>query len=308
VAAAVAEAGTGGRGGATTGNQAPDFLVIGHVVQDLLDGEWRAGGAVTYAGLLARNLGLRTAVLTACGDDFPIEDVFSGVEVQRLASRATSQIRNVYAPEGRTQWVPRRAEPIASDGGGMPPGWRESSIVLLGPVAGELDAGAIDLFPRSVVGVGVQGWLRKIGPDAHVTPVPSKSLPDELLTKSNAVFVSVEDLPATEVQATVKGWARRSAIVALTRGDGGADVSYKGEWRHIDAFPAVAVDPTGAGDVFAASFLAALSESGDPWEAARFAAAAAACVVEGEGPAGVPNRAQVEERLRLHPEILAQAR
>jgi sugar/nucleoside kinase (ribokinase family) len=57
------------------------------------------------------------------------------------------------------------------------------------------------------------------------------------------------------------------------------------------------VDPTGAGDAFAAAYLIALDEGADPWQAARFAAAAASFVVEAVGSV-TPERAAVERRLR----------
>jgi sugar/nucleoside kinase (ribokinase family) len=86
-------------------------------------------------------------------------------------------------------------------------------------------------------------------------------------------------------------------VLAFTRGYGGADVCYQGEWRRFDAFPANPVDLTGAGDTFAAGFLARFAETGDPWEATRFGAAAASLVIEGVGVDGVPARAEVEGRL-----------
>jgi sugar/nucleoside kinase (ribokinase family) len=90
-------------------------------------------------------------------------------------------------------------------------------------------------------------------------------------------------------------------VVAFTRGENGADLCHKGEWRHVDAFPAAVVDPTGAGDVFASAFLIRLSEGDDVWAAARFASCAASFVVEAEGVTGVPTRRQVEERLKQYP-------
>jgi sugar/nucleoside kinase (ribokinase family) len=93
--------------------------------------------------------------------------------------------------------------------------------------------------------------------------------------------------------------------LAFTRGYNGAEVWHESEWRHIDAFPAQAVDPTGAGDIFATGFLIRYHETGDAWEAARFAACAASFVVEGEGTSAVPDRAQIEQRLRLNPDIIA---
>ena len=82
--------------------------------------------------------------------------------------------------------------------------------------------------------------------------------------------------------------------------------------RGVDAFgypplDAQELEPTGAGDVFAASFLVALGEGQEPLDAAQFAACAASFAVEAPGVAGVfENRAEVEARLadyrtRYHP-------
>jgi sugar/nucleoside kinase (ribokinase family) len=126
-----------------------------------------------------------------------------------------------------------------------------------------------------------------------------------LLAHADALFVSEEDLPAEDVQRTVAGWSRTVPIVALTRGDGGAEVCFGGEWRHIGAFQAKSIDPTGAGDVFAAAFLIRYHETNDPWEAARFASASASCVIEVDGVLGVPGREQIEARLLSRPDIVA---
>jgi len=65
------------------------------------------------------------------------------------------------------------------------------------------------------------------------------------------------------------------------------------EWRRIAAFPANTVDPTGAGDIFAASFFIHLYETEDPWAAARFAIQMAAIAISREGLAGVPEPEEV---------------
>jgi sugar/nucleoside kinase (ribokinase family) len=89
-------------------------------------------------------------------------------------------------------------------------------------------------------------------------------------------------------------------VVAFTRGYGGADVCFRGEWRRFEAFPAQPVDLTGAGDVFAAGFLACYAETGDPWEATRYGSAAASLVIEGVGVEGVPSREAIEARLAVN--------
>jgi sugar/nucleoside kinase (ribokinase family) len=56
-----------------------------------------------------------------------------------------------------------------------------------------------------------------------------------------------------------------------------------GDRYDIEALPTEEVDATGAGDVFAATFMVRQRAGDDPWEAARAAACAAAMSVCGEG-------------------------
>jgi sugar/nucleoside kinase (ribokinase family) len=278
--------------------RAPDFLVAGHVVQDLLpDGTWRLGGAAAYASLLASRCGLQTVVLTSCGPDLDLDEHLDGIERYVVPSEATTQFRNVYEAGRREQWVPQRASVLtAAD---LPDEWRGSRIVLLGPVAGEVDASLAGVFSdESLVGVGAQGWLREVGSDSLVVPIaPGEWDSGGILGRADALFVSDEDVSDDEAQAALTEWTSIVDVVAFTRGYGGADVCYQGEWRNVGPANAAPVDLTGAGDTFAAGFLIRYSETGDPWVAARFGAAAASLVIEAEGVAGVPTREAVEERL-----------
>ena len=284
----------------------PDFLVVGHVVQDLLpDGGWRPGGAASYAALLARNLGLRTVVLTACAEDFPLADILPGIEVSRIPSDYSTQMRNVYVDGRRTQWLPQRAPALTAEH--LLAVWRAARIVLLGPVAGEIGPSLAAAFsPRTLIGAGAQGWLRDAGPDARVHPIhPRDWDAAPVLGHVDALFLSDEDIPREDARAALDEWVARVEILAFTRGAGGADICCRGEWRHIDAFPAQPLDLTGAGDVFAAAFLARYSERNDAWDAARFASASASLVIEGVGVDGVPTREAIEERLAANPGIEA---
>ncbi len=79
----------------------PEFLVIGYVVQDLAADEgagtagWRLGGTASYAAVLARHLGLRTAVLTAGAPDLSLEEAFPEAEIAGPPSTLSTQLRNV---------------------------------------------------------------------------------------------------------------------------------------------------------------------------------------------------------------------
>lgn len=115
-------------------------------------------------------------------------------------------------------------------------------------------------------------------------------------------------LPLADVVIVNRGEARMLAEVApkvevetlvTTLGAGGSEVRFRGEVTLVEGFEAVVVDPTGAGDCFAAALAVALAEGADPVAAARFANAAGSRAVEVAGAQpSMPTRAQVEDRLR----------
>ena len=74
----------------------------------------------------------------------------------------------------------------------------------------------------------------------------------------------------------------------------------KGPIESWAAFPARAtVDPTGAGDTFAISFLIRLAETGDEHLAIRFALAASSLAVERRGVQNIPTRDEIESRAQM---------
>lgn len=85
-----------------------------------------------------------------------------------------------------------------------------------------------------------------------------------------------------------------SKIVALTLGRDGALIATPGERRVIPSIRVGAVDATGAGDCFDGAFLAEWLATGDPFQAGRYACAAAALSTTGYGAvAPLPRRAAV---------------
>jgi 2-dehydro-3-deoxygluconokinase len=88
------------------------------------------------------------------------------------------------------------------------------------------------------------------------------------------------------------------AIVALKMGEDGALVATPDRRHKIAGHRVAAVDATGAGDTFDGAFLARLLAGDDPFDAARYANAAAALSTTGYGAvAPIPTRQMVESFL-----------
>jgi 1D-myo-inositol 3-kinase len=275
----------------------PDFLVIGHVTKDLQEDGYTIGGTVTFASLTARNLGQRTAVVTSASPDLCFNPLYRDIEVLRLPSPATSTFQNLYSTNGtRTQFLRAVAGPIKAED--IPPAWREVKVVLLGPLTGELEDGIARIFPHSLIGVTPQGWMRRWDGEGRVFPKHWEGAA-EVLSYAKVVVFSENDIERDE--SVIQTYARMADILVVTHGPGGATVYHRGEVRHFPGFETIEVDPTGAGDVFAAAYLIELERSGDPYAAAHFANCVASFSVEKQGTEGIPTLEQVQRRLAQFP-------
>jgi hypothetical protein len=271
----------------------PDFLVIGHITKDLLPDGYTVGGTVTYSSITARNLGRRAAILTAADPGFEPGPLLDGITLLRLPSAATTTFQNLYPDGYRVQYIRAVAAPISC--AAVPAGWRGVPIVHLGPLAQELPPDIGGCFIQALVGVTPQGWMRQWDGDGRVSPMPWLHAA-EVMARARVLVFSREDVAGDE--DLIECYARLAQIMVVTQAQRGAILYYHGERRCFPAFVAREVDPTGAGDVFAAAFLIRLHETNDPAEATHFANCVASFCVEAPGVTGIPTRAQVEDRLR----------
>lgn len=272
-----------------------EFVAIGHVTRDLLPQQTTApGGTARFAALLAQRLGLRAAIVTASAEPAP-----PGVAWISLSTTVSSTFENRYTPAGRQQWLHAIAPSIPVTA--LPAAWRTAPIVLLGPVLHECSPDLAGAFPGALIGATAQGWLRDWNTElpAPIRPRRWRPTPAEL-SRLHVLTLSSEDVAGDDELAAY--YARLVPIGIVTHGAAGATLFIHGKPQHIPAFPAQESDPTGAGDVFTTAFLIRLWETGDPVVAAHFAAAAAACVVEGVGDAALPDRVQIAQRMARVPD------
>jgi len=271
---------------------APDFVAIGHVTLDRIGESTRPGGAALFAAVTAHRLGLSVGLLTSHADDFPLDLIPPKIEVVSIPAADTSRFEHREDAGGRVSHVRAVADPLTM--AHVPDDWRGAALTLLAPVLDEVDPMIATLFTEGAVGAAAQGWLRRAAPDGLVVPRTWRS-PDRLLQSVQALFLSREDIRGQEDE--VVEWFQRMPVGVLTADRDGALLFVNGERYEIHPRAAREVDPTGAGDVFAATFLIQYQRAGDPWQAAVAAACAGSLAVEAEGWSAVPDRVTLDAAL-----------
>jgi ribokinase len=196
-----------------------------------------------------------------------------------------------------------------------------NSIVVVPGANGKMDRAAVDNHAELIRSAGMVlcqleipmdtlaytlGFCATAGVPVMLDPAPAATLPDSVWSQV-AWFTPNETEAAfyvgdgTNVEESAKRlFAKGLRSVVLKRGGEGAYVAVPGgraEW--VKPFKVDAIDTVAAGDCFNGAFAVGLLEGKAPWEAARFAnAAAAICVTRKGAQASMPSRADVDEFLK----------
>ncbi|MDE2659881.1 MAG: PfkB family carbohydrate kinase [Acidobacteriota bacterium] len=267
---------------------------MGHLTEDRTPDGPRLGGAAAFAGLVAHRFGVPAAILTAVDAAFPYLEALDGITLDRIRSRNRTRFRNRYRSDGsRQQTIESRAAVIPQSEvrravAGLPPG----SAVLYAPVADEL--GGTEALPRprgpgALAGAAPQGLIRRWDAAGRVSTHWSALALGRL---AGLDFLSLSETEFPE------GGGLDAPLVAVTRGRHGAVLRRAGlPATEIPPVPGIEVDPTGAGDVFAAALFIGLWAGAPAEDATRLAAAAAAISVESPGTEGVPTLEEANARL-----------
>jgi ribokinase len=198
----------------------------------------------------------------------------------------------------------------------------ENSIVVVPGANGNMDRATVDAHAPIVRSAGMVLCQLEIpmdtlsytlavcaeaGVPVMLDPAPAAALPDDVWKKiawftpneTEAAFY-LGDGANTEESAQ-KLLERGLGGVVLKRGSEGAYVAVPGKGAWVPSFAVQAIDTVAAGDCFNGAFAVALLEGRDPWQAARFAnAAAAICVTRRGAQAAMPTRAEVDALMAKH--------
>ncbi|MGQ0534673.1 MAG: PfkB family carbohydrate kinase [Methanobacteriota archaeon] len=264
----------------TLGNAARDIVVSESGRSE------RPGGTVLFASLALRALGVpcgvaghgtpeARAVLAACG-----------VDVSEFRDGRAPRFVNRYLYGARFQ----RASPgDAIDVTRIPARVFDAPGILAGALLGELPASVATRPRAGTLFVDLQGFARhdsgrgeELGP-VRLGPAPSFRA---VLRHVDVVRGSRREARAITGRGRILAghaldvFAREGVRVSIvTLGRRGGFVRDPDGLRRFDAFRVKEAEPTGAGDVFDATFLWRTTEGEPPTAAARYAAAAAAIAV-----------------------------
>lgn len=277
-----------------------DYLIIGHITQDITPKGLVIGGTASYASLTAKAFGIKVGIVTACRSDLNL-DQLAGIQIVRKDSSYTSTFENIYTPAGRIQHVHHVADQIQLVD--IPPQWRNAPIVHLGPIAREISSDIADAFPHALLGITPQGWLREWDEEGTVSFC---NWPDaeSVLSHAKVAVMSIEDVRGDE--EVVTEFASILPILVVTEGAKGCRVYWNGDVRNFRPPLEEEVDPVGAGDIFATSFFIRLNTTKDPWESARFATLVAANSVTRRTIEGVPTPDEIRHFLTeiIHQKVI----
>ena len=280
-----------------------DVVGIGNPVYDIIitpviktDGRVLSGCS-TNACLALKKLGMqKVGLIGSIGKDyskrFLLDMKHYGIETSLSATSVhTGGFRLVYDHKGdRTLEVLGVADKIVP--GRIPEEFLDSRFFLIGPILGEVDVELIKFIRGSTsakIFLDPQGLIRSIGSDGKITHVCNR---DEF----KSIVELVDFVKPNEVESeTITGqkdpvlaveWLRALGVKVpiVTLADRGSILLDSDRIYHIPAFHTDAIDPTGAGDTYAGSFIVEYDRTGSNLEAALFASAAASIMVEQVGP------------------------
>jgi ribokinase len=239
------------------------------------------GGKGSNQAVGAARLGAEVDFLTAIGDDAFGHEAIALWETEGVHAEA------VLAPPAATMTAPIFVEPSG-----------QNRIVIVPGALERLSHAHVDAFAERIARADVclvqleipldtalyaLEVARRAGVRTILNPAPAPAKP---------IAPEVDYVTPNETEAAAVRGAR--ATVVLTLGEEGAEL----DGVPVPAFPATAIDTTGAGDAFNAAFAVALAEGLADLDAVRWGCAAGAHMVEHAGVVpGLPTRAELEQRL-----------
>ncbi|MEM2882282.1 MAG: PfkB family carbohydrate kinase [Candidatus Bathyarchaeia archaeon] len=281
------------------------FLVVGNITKDELitkAGRRAVLGGASYAAIAAAKLGWEARIVSRGNAELEaLAEVLrrEGIRVDLQPDDSLTHFLNDYSSGRRRQWLLSRTGPIAYD-----PSW-DANVIHINPMFGEVGLEEVGRAKRrcELLSLDAQGFVRGL----KGSMVVGKFWLGREAFLRNVDLLKVGRDEAGLVSRIKDPWGIcrelsgfGPGVVELTLGARGSLIFAKdgSDPHEVPAYRTKEVDPTGAGDVYAAAFAIKYLESRDALEAGLFASAAASFAVEAFGTDGIAERGRVEERYR----------
>lgn len=231
-----------------------DYLLIGHMTADIVRNGRVLGGTVAYAAPVVRAFGQRVGLLTSAAACEPLlETITPYADIMVRTAAETTTFENIYQPSGeRIQYVHEVAAPLTYNL--LPVGWLNAPLVHLAPLVDEIDLTLAAQFTHATVMLTLQGCLRTWD-DSGLVRFRRWLEPDILRMVDIVVFSKPDIAGAPNLEGHI---ARYAPHVIVTDSNNGGIYYHNGQAQSYAAVPVHEINPTGAGDVFAAALLASL--------------------------------------------------
>jgi len=227
------------------------ILIIGSVTIDEIEGKIKCGGPATYCSLASWLIGWKPYVVGTMGSDF---QWFFPFEATFVKLNKTIRFKHTYLEDGtRFSEILYHPENKISAKVNV----KDFDAVIINPVFDEFDHEWLEYIVKehNFTGIDLQGFVREKGENNRIkVKKPDQETVEKILNKALIVKASDEEVLDEN--------ARYGKIFILTLGRRGAITHWEGQKIYVPTIP-VDVEPTGAGDIFLATFLTCLIEGND---------------------------------------------
>ena len=278
------------------------ILAFGNPVYDVISTpsivrkERILSGCSTNACLAAALLGEQATLVGTVGEDFRSRleaDLNSrGIDFQLFPSKETGGFSLIYYDNqgNRHLTILGTADPIPSSADSV----AGADIILIGPILGEVNASLVEKIcrtSRAPIMVDPQGLLR----GSHDGKIFHEKTIDFEKISTMATVVKANELetkvvtgidPRQDPEGAVRALHRFGCKIAITTLAEAGSIIYDGDKVYIiPPFATNAIDPTGAGDTYAAGFMVKYLETPqDLTSVGCFGSSVASVMVENSGP------------------------
>lgn len=296
----------------------PDIIALGEPMVEFNEGVGAGqfgqgfGGDVSNCAIAASRAGASSGIFTSLGQDefgdrlaaLWAENGIDTTLVSRHASAPTGIYFVSHGPQGHS-FSYRRAGSAASlvAPADLPrEAIKSARLIHASGISLAISASACDTVLEAIALARDSGVLVSFDPNLRLKlwPLPrARAITHAAMQACDIALPGLDDARILtgldDPQAIADFYLTLGArIVALTLGRDGCLVATPERRAHIAGMTVKAIDATGAGDAFDGNFIAEYLRHRDPFEAARYANAAAALSTQGYGAvAPLPHRAAV---------------